>query len=492
MNKVNGVIKVLLGFLLINSVVYAQSHAVDNNTAKAVFTIDNIDFDYGIIPENGGLANHVFSIKNTGNNPLVIKQVTASCGCTTPDWTKEPIASGKTGEIKVAYNPAGRPGPFSKTISVYCENADPVQLTIKGNVNKNDAEEKAPVLTFEEASHDFGTIGEMDGNADHVFKFVNTGNAPLSVTRVTASCGCTRPEWTQAPVEPGKEGVIIISFNPRGRLGNFNKSATVYTNEESGIKRHKLTILGNVVEKPTENLHVVYVDTIGGIGIEKNNFIFKSVSSSEKSKNGAYIKNNNPETAYFSWENIPDFISINCPDSLKAGWQGEIFITVDGTIKPDKRGRITDKLVLTIKDRNGKALGSENIDITANYLDDFNKLSPLQTVSAPILEIANAMINFGEIKSGFLGMGGNTSKQVVLTNKGKSDLILHSVTGDDSRVYLPDLKEKTVKAGESLTVNIAIKAKELEQENINTDIYVICNDPKGPVRLINVTAQKAK
>ncbi|MDR2917595.1 MAG: DUF1573 domain-containing protein [Tannerella sp.] len=487
-------LKTFLGFLFISCLVSAQNQTAGVNTVKAAFTLDNNIYDYGNIPEDGGLANHTFTIKNTGDAPLIVKQVVASCGCTTPSWTKDPIASGKTGEIKVAYNPNGRPGPFSKTISVYCENADPVQLTIKGNVEKkSDDNVKTPVFSPVETSHNFGSIGENDGYAEHFFKFKNTGNAPLSITRVQASCGCTKPEWTQTPVEPGQEGVIIITFNPKGRIGNFNKSATVYTNEEGGYKRHKLTITGIVTEKPGENPYITYVDTIGGVGVENNRLIYKTFNASGPNKLATYIKNYNSETVYFSWEDVPDYITVNSPDSLKADWSGEIVVTIDGIKTSDKRGRITDKLVWKVKNKEGQTLGNSNLSATVNYIDNFYKLSPLQSVSAPSLEIKNTQLEFGEVKNGFLGIfGGSASKQLILINNGKSDLIIHSVSSDDLRISLPDLKGKTIKAGESLTVNVTIKAKELESENLDTDIYVICNDPKGPVRLIRVTAQKAK
>lgn len=490
MNMVRNNLKILLGFLMISCFASAQNQTAGE---KTTFTIDNKIFDYGSIAEDGGLANHTFTIKNTSENPLLIKQVVASCGCTTPNWTKDPIASGKTGEIKVAYNPKGRPGPFTKTVSVYCENSDPVQLTIKGNVEKkNNDTVKIPIFTPAETSHNFGTIGENDGYAEHMFHFKNTGTAPLIISRVQASCGCTKPEWPQAPVEPGQEGVIIITFNPKGRIGNFNKSATVYTNEDNGYKRHKLTITGVVAEKPSDNPFVKYIDTIGGVGIEERRLIYNTFSISGINKKVIHIKNYNPETAYFSWENVPDYMTVKCPDSLKAEWPGDFSVTIDNTKASEKRGRITDKFTWNIKDKDGNLLGSDEITATVNYTDDFSRLSPLQNVSAPSLEIKNTQIEFGEIKSGFLGMfGGSASKQVIFTNTGKSDLVLHSVSSDDFRIHLPDLKGVIIKAGESLTVNVTIKAKELNSI-IDTDIYVICNDPKGPVRMIKVTAQKAK
>ena len=71
---------------------------------KAVISAETTSFDFGTIKEADGKVSHTFEVSNTGDMPLVITRVIASCGCTTPEWPKEP---------------AGRPGPFTKTISVY-------------------------------------------------------------------------------------------------------------------------------------------------------------------------------------------------------------------------------------------------------------------------------------------------------------------------------------------------------------------------------------
>jgi archaellum component FlaG (FlaF/FlaG flagellin family) len=101
----------------------------------SIAVIDSAVFDFGNINESDGPATHTFKIKNDGEKALVVTKVVASCGCTSPDWTKEPIAPGKTGEIKVTYDPTGRPGPFTKTVSVYSNGkTGSLVLTIKGNV----------------------------------------------------------------------------------------------------------------------------------------------------------------------------------------------------------------------------------------------------------------------------------------------------------------------------------------------------------------------
>lgn len=104
-------------------------------SAQAVISSEQATHDFGEIKEADGKIAHTFTISNTGDAPLVITRVIASCGCTTPEWTKEPIAAGKTGSITITFDPANRPGPFAKTISVYSNGkTGSFILTIRGEV----------------------------------------------------------------------------------------------------------------------------------------------------------------------------------------------------------------------------------------------------------------------------------------------------------------------------------------------------------------------
>jgi hypothetical protein len=109
-----------------------QKPAHKNGTAKFVTDMH----DFGTIQESDGLATFVFEFTNTGTDPLILKNVQASCGCTTPDWPREPILPGAKGSIKVTYNPAGRPGTFEKNITVTSDgNPESQAIKIKGVVN---------------------------------------------------------------------------------------------------------------------------------------------------------------------------------------------------------------------------------------------------------------------------------------------------------------------------------------------------------------------
>ena len=97
-------------------------------------TFSEQEHNYGNI-QKGGDGNCEFVFTNEGNEPLILSNVKASCGCTTPSWTKEPIMPGKTGSIKVRYN-TNNIGSFNKTITVTSNavNSPRIVLKIKGKV----------------------------------------------------------------------------------------------------------------------------------------------------------------------------------------------------------------------------------------------------------------------------------------------------------------------------------------------------------------------
>lgn len=86
---------------------------------KAELKFENTKYDLGNIKEDGGPVTATYKLKNTGDAPLVIIQVTnGGCGCTQPDYPKEPIAPGKSAEIKIHFNPRGRTGEINRAVRV--------------------------------------------------------------------------------------------------------------------------------------------------------------------------------------------------------------------------------------------------------------------------------------------------------------------------------------------------------------------------------------
>lgn len=94
---------------------------------------------------------------------------------------------------------------------------------------------KYPVMTFETKEHDFGRIAQGT-NVEHLFKFTNTGEAPLILSDAKASCGCTVPTFTKDPIPPGGEGELLVKFNGSGQ-NQRTIPVTVTANTQNGTER---------------------------------------------------------------------------------------------------------------------------------------------------------------------------------------------------------------------------------------------------------------
>jgi hypothetical protein len=81
-------------------------------------------------------------------------------------------------------------------------------------------------ITIDKTEHDFGTIKQEDGSVSAVFTLTNNTQAPVLLSDVKASCGCTTPNWTKEPIEPGKTGIVTAAYKPSS-AGPFEKSVTI-------------------------------------------------------------------------------------------------------------------------------------------------------------------------------------------------------------------------------------------------------------------------
>ena len=93
-------------------------------------------------------------------------------------------------------------------------------------------------IKFDKLVHNFGTFSESNSFQKCTFVFTNTGNAPLVINQAIASCGCTIPSYTKAPIKPGEKGKIEITYNGKGKFpGHFKKSITIRTNGATEMTR---------------------------------------------------------------------------------------------------------------------------------------------------------------------------------------------------------------------------------------------------------------
>lgn len=201
----------LSAMMLICTMLFAQ---------QPVITFQKTIHDFGKINEADGRVTTIFEFKNEGMQPLVLSNVRASCGCTTPTWTKTPIEPGQTGNITVTYNPNGRPGKFQKTITVTSNATEPTtKLTIKGEVIPK-TQQSATRFPFQMGNavldHKALNFGNVlsSSNTTKTIEYSNNTDKPITIA---VQLNDLEP-WIAAQVslitvEPKKVGTLSINID---------------------------------------------------------------------------------------------------------------------------------------------------------------------------------------------------------------------------------------------------------------------------------------
>lgn len=201
--------------------------------------------------EQGKPVTHVFTFTNTSDAPVKLSNVRASCGCTTPDWTREEVAPGATGEIKVRYNAAAM-GNFTKTVTVQYEGGErPVILYIKGKVEADGNSEdqlysnKVGDLGFDRLAHNLGVLNS-DQTQTINFKVKNLGTTPITLQQPAHEM-MLAVSYGKATLAPGEKTEVSVTADGEKFMapGAFTKTVRIPTSMES-TGEITLTLVGNL------------------------------------------------------------------------------------------------------------------------------------------------------------------------------------------------------------------------------------------------------
>ncbi len=320
--------------------------AVAAMAQEPVITFEKTEHDFGKINEADGRVTTVFSFKNEGMQPLVLSNVRASCGCTTPKWTREPIEPGQTGEITVTYNPSGRPGRFQKTITVTSNATEGTKkLTIKGEVIPKTATpvDMYPVkmgnLSMKLNVADFGTV-KKGVNKTVSIEYANKTNAAVTVS-MYAGQGSDMYIFnlSMEKLEPNQTGQLQILLDEKSTQNAFGPFETKIWMVVDGKKEltdtYAVTIKGDLQEDfsslteeqlkkaPIAELPTSLVDlgTIAAGKTVKGEIIVQNIGT-------------NPLIVRRAISNF-DRIQLTAPKAIKSGKKGVVKMVVNTTgLKP--------------------------------------------------------------------------------------------------------------------------------------------------------------
>lgn len=204
--------------------------------AHAQLSFATTTHDFGTMQE-GAKPDYTFIFANDGQVPLKIRSVRPSCGCTTPSFTADPIAPGQTGEIVVAYNSQGRPGPFRKSIRVTAEAGDVKMdetLYITGDVEQETLTTGAPQgnVLFDTDAFDLGPVA-ADQQVTHVFKMQHAGTRPIRISAARSYPEGLRIIFPTTPVFADDLVDIRVTVPASAAEGNFDYAVVLTTDDET-------------------------------------------------------------------------------------------------------------------------------------------------------------------------------------------------------------------------------------------------------------------
>lgn len=327
-----------------------------------------------------------------------------------------------------------------------------------------------PVITFDKTTHDFGKINEADGRVTTVFTFKNEGMAPLVLSNVRASCGCTTPKWTREPIEPGQTGEITVTYNPNGRPGRFQKTITVTSNASEPTT--KLYIKGEVIPKPAKPVDQ-YPIKMGELSLKRKTLNFGILTQGSNKQLEIEYANQTEQAVTVALVMVgADYIKTNVTlQTVEPQQTGKLQFALQSAECP-LYGPVTAKAYVIV---NGKRDISNTYEIalSANIKEDFSQLTVEQRQQAPIVEVAR------ELNLGTVAKGKKITSKLTLTNAGINPLLVRRVMMNDQQVKFTT--PKAIKAGRKADIKIELDATTYEPAQYSRIMTLITNDPNTPV-----------
>lgn len=271
---------------------------------------------------------------------------------------------------------------------------------------------------FSQTEHHFGTVKEEGGDLRHRFVVYNTGTLPLKLLAANASCGCTSPDYSKAPIAPQDSGYVDVVYHPAGRPGAFKKDVTVQTDGQPSATR--LFISGQVTPKPLSP-EDQYPDTLGGgLRIISRYLNLGDVSPlGGKAEASFEVVNMGSQTVGLALaEPTGPWMKVKLPGPLPPMGRGMLTIRYNGKARKDW-GYATDPIRFRTTgiapERRSEAF------VTVNLQTPAQALTPEQAAKAPRLALERTELDFGRCFTGQV-----YTRKFVLRNTGARPLALYA------------------------------------------------------------------
>lgn len=319
----------LLASFLLQGTVIAQE---DNRVS-----FDKTIHDFGDFGIDDGPKSHTFIMTNNTDKPVVIQTVISSCGCTAPEWTREPIPPGEKGSITVTYSNDQGPYPFDKMLSVYISgSAKPYVLRVRGVVHqkKFTVKDTHPVvmgqLRLRKKELELGQIRQGTVKTDSV-EVINTGKHPIFLKCKSSHVNLS-VSAVPSRLNPQEKGIIVYSIDTRKKeeWGNVLYTATVIINDKEN-PLHVLTVKGSV-KMNTSDLTRSDKERAPIPQMDRSAVEFHQTVAGGTIQAGFVLSNKGKSTlVIYKIDNSHPGIRVDMPQEVEPGSKAQVDITIPGT-----------------------------------------------------------------------------------------------------------------------------------------------------------------
>ncbi|MDE6825013.1 MAG: DUF1573 domain-containing protein [Duncaniella sp.] len=330
-----------------------------------------------------------------------------------------------------------------------------------------------------EQKHDFGAFDESLGTVYCDFRLVNTGNEPIAIINARANCGCTRPEYSRAPIAPGDTATVRVGFDPTGRPGRFMKYVNV--DLDSKPSRASLTIQGTVIGT-SNTLKSRFPVAVGPMKLRAKIIPYGEVLKGHTS--GQFLEgyNASADTLRPSVTCVPDYMKVLVEPATVPPGDRFVISTILNSDKVDGWGVVTDSMTVAAAPGSPERITVETVAIIS---EDFSGLSAEERAKAPVIDTDVTALDLERISP----TGPEIRRSFTITNKGKSPLIIRRISCPDKAVSV-SLKNTEIKPGKSVKAEVTVNPSLLAGSKLlNARINIVANDPDHPSTMIRVVAE---
>ena len=327
-----------------------------------------------------------------------------------------------------------------------------------------------------QASSEVLNIGQIQYclPANGVFELKNTGNRPLTISKVDTGCGCAVASFPTDPIEPGASFTVNVTYDAR-MMGHFCKYVDVYSNASDS----PLTLqLSGVVVEEVQDYVGDFPFALGSLTADCNAIVFEDVHLGERIQQRFHVFNPTGKTVQPQIMHLPNYLKAEVsPTKVAPNRSAEVTITLDSRFIHDFG--YEDTQIYLGANPGEKVSSSKQIDVSAIFLPAKSTLTEAQKALAPKIEISNTELSMP------IADGKKKTETVIIQNTGKSRLDIQrmQMLTDGLKV---ELNKTAIEPGETAKLKVTTVPRQLKHIKTLPRILMITNDPSRQKIFVNI------